>query len=980
MKDYKTLLYLSNKVHNQKNLTDYDLFQHQKRKYIYAAFKTDPDTIILLPKKDQQLNIDEIFVAEIDYDNFIYETNSFGFKQLNKVVVKEDSTFIKIECTDCDFLKNYCLFYKDEATNVILDINPGGILDKYFAAINENDFGVRIYDDSLKFKVWSPPAARIELLFFNANNEIINSDKVFKLEKKDKGVWTTTIKKEQLGDVNFDKIYYQYVVYAYGKVKLALDPYAFSMQTFSSKNEDKIGKAAIIDLKSEKSGKQNEKIYSNITAMANENDLIAYETHIRDFCIDPEQKLNSVKGTFSAFAEKVSYLKNLGVTHVQLMPVMSFYTVNEKDKSFSDKEAKDVNYNWGYDPLSFFSLSGWYSSDVEDPYFRIKEFRLLVNELHKNKIGVILDVVYNHTHIVETFENIAPGCYYRFTSDLKISGHTGAGPSIESRHKMIGKFIIDSLKHWINEYHIDGFRFDLMSFTDHETMDIIRKEAGEAYLQSFPNALILHGEAWVFSDLNTSPHVANKNAAVTKINYPDNLWNFGMFNDIARDAIGGKHNVRGLYNGNLHAQASYATVVTAGLKGFNPGPVPYNKEEFLKEYYSFSDKPSRCVNFISVHDGLTFWDKLNLQLGNYSLEIRARFLRKAMLMLFTSQGKIVLNSGEELFRSKPLSDFDIEANRAYTSDYVQENYGTKFFHENSYCSADFTNMIRWSNLNIHEVVESVNYLKELILIRRSIPALRMTNEKNIKKGLKFITNNKIIAQVQPCNFTSFYDDELSNLKIRFINGPRNEIYYLCGEVHPKANGDNPSINKFYVPFNSEGVGEIVFQKSDIQKFDLTKWGNPNLLDIKLVKTPGDWDTIKTAYSETGNNIISCKAINKEGEVELDLSIRDCKVGIEEYEPEGFMAWHLDNSLEKQLVPDFKKTPFSELLIIHNFSEKEQTIEFANIENPELWKLLADTNRASINTIEIEDDILKIEKNKVTIAEFQSVILAKVISD
>lgn len=981
MKDHKTLLYLSQKVHNQKNLTDYDLIEHQKRNFIFAAYKTEPNSVIVIPKASQKLDLDEIFVAEIDYDNFNLETLSFGFKQLMKATVKEANSLIKIECVDCNFLNNYCIVYKDEIVNIVLDLTVGGILDKYFDASNEKDFGVSIENENLNFKLWSPPAARVELVFYNSKNEILNPDNFFKLNKKEKGVWTISLNKSQLAVEDFDGLFYQYVVYAYGKVKLALDPYAFSMQAFNPNNEDKIGKAAIVDLNSEKAGKLlNEKNYKNSSFMANENDLIAYETHIRDFSIEPNQTQDSKPGTFNAFAEKISYLKNLGITHVQLMPVMSFYTVNEHDKSFSDKDSKVVNYNWGYDPLSFFSLSGWFSSDENDPYFRIKEFRNLVNELHKNKIGVILDVVYNHTHIVETFENVAPGCYYRFTSDLKISGHTGAGPSIETRHKMIRNFIIDSLKHWINEYNIDGFRFDLMSFMDHESIQLIRKEAGAAYSSFNSDSLILQGEAWVFSDLNTSPYATYKNAAITKINYPDNFSNIGIFNDIARDSIGGNHNEKGLYNGNLKLQAAYATVLTAGLKGFNPGAVPYNQSEFQNDYYSFAAQTSQCVNFISVHDGLSFWDKLNLQMGNQNLKTKAMFLRKALLMLFTSQGKILLNSGEELFRSKPLSDFDIEANRAYTSDYVQENYGTKFFHENSYCSADFTNMIRWSNLNIPEVIDCVNYLKELILIRRSIPALRMTKEINIKKGLKFLTTNKLIEKTQASIFNGFNDPDLQSLRIRFLNGPKNEIYYLCGEVHPKGSNDNPVSNKFYVPFNSDGVGEIIFQKSDIERFDFAKWGNPNLLDIKLVKTPGKWDTLDYAYTNSSNNIISHRAINEDGVVEIDLSIKDFKAAVDNFENEEFMIIHLDNTLEKQLAIDIEKTAFSELLIIHNFSDKVHTIELAEIDNPESWKLLANTNRASIKTIQMEEDILKIEKNKVIIAEFQSVILVKVISD
>lgn len=974
MIEYKTLLELSKSTHNQHNLNSYSLFENESNKYIWAVFKTDKNSIIIIPKNSLKLNIEELFIAKIDYDSFDLATQKFGHKNKKKAKIKSfDATSIKIECEDCDFRNNYVIFYKNEIINIILDVEVGGILDKYFYAFNENEFGVRIKNDKIVFKVWSPPAAKIEVILFDSKNNVL--DNRLNLNKLENGIWHGEFSLNQIGIECFDGFYYQYIVYAYGKVKLALDPYAFSMQTFSPYGEDKIGKAAIIDINSKNYiDNASKKCFYNHNFIANENDIVVYELHVRDFTIDPELQINSVAGTFTALTEKISYLKNLGITHVQLMPVMSFYTVDENNKTFSDSNSSSINYNWGYDPLNFFSLSGWYSSNPENPNCRILEFQNLVNELNNNNIGVVLDVVFNHTYIAETFENIAPGCYYRHTKDLKISGHAGVGPVIESRHKMIRKFIIDSLKHWVNIYNVDGFRFDLISFMDHETIIDISNELNKAYSKNFQNSLILLGEAWLFSDLSLSENATSRNSAITKLNYPKNIKNFALFNDIARDSIAGSHYSKGLAAENKEKQAAYATVAAGSLINFTPGNVPYNRHEFINKYFSFADEPTRVLNFISIHDGLTLWDKINLQCGNFDKEKRAEILRKAYILLFTCQGKIILNSGEELLRTKPLAKYDKESSRALTSNVVTEEYGTTFLHENSYSSPDFTNMIRWSKTDNELKTKNIDFLKELIKIRRCLPALRMINRNNIKKGITFISNNYENNKTHV--FSGFDDPELKVLKLKFINGPSNEVYYLTGDVHQKGPNANPMANKYYVPFNSNGIGEIVFLKSDIERFDLEKWGNPQLLDFKLIKTPGSWNTLNYSYSEMGNNIISHRAINNENTVEINLSIKDFSTGVDDIEYEDFMAWHINNKLENSTYKDFKKYNYSEIIVVHNFSNKSQIIETDFILKPQDWKLLCNNNRASIDTIDYDDSVLIIRENEIVVAAFQSLIIAK----
>jgi pullulanase len=973
-------------VHNMATLDQYDLFGNTNH-LLLNAFLTSPKEIILTFGGAAKLSAGDLEIYEWDYAHFDVFSQRYILINQQTPEFSQQGNQVKIALKSWNISANYVIKYRKEWINVFLDPALGGILDTTFNASSQHDFGVSFVAKGLMFKVWSPPAAKIEVLLFDKNKQPIITENPLWMNKDSNGVFLLNVTPEMVVGINsFDGLFYQYRVAAYGKIKLALDPYSFSMASFSPDGVDKIGKTAIVSMNNKQSIPADfSKKYSNGKFMANEADLVAYEVHIRDFTVQPGVVQSEVSGTYKGAISKIDYLKQLGITHVQLLPVMNFYTVEETNRSFSDSNAQKSNYNWGYDPHNYFALEGWFSTDPANPYTRIKEYRELVQALHNKGIGVIMDVVYNHTYLAETFENIAPGCYYRLTSDLKISGHSGAGPSLECRRLMVRKLIVESLQFFIKQYHIDGFRFDLMGFFDHETIRIIRQEVGKSYNPKNPNELILQGEAWVFSDLDTSIISVDKNTATTKINHPKENLNLGFFNDSSRDSYAGTADHRGFIQGNYAEIDRVASGIVGGVKGFNLGPVSFNNDRFKNSYNLFAEFPTSCLNYLSVHDGLTLWDKINLLYSDSSGLIRARQMRMASAMLFTSQGKIILQAGDEFLRTKPLAKFDKERNRALTSNWINEEEGTTFFHENSYCSNDFTNMIRWNRLNDEYAPiarQMVEYYKGLILMRRAIPALRLQSPESVKKAIQFIPSTPHIATTNPSYFTDFSDNRLTELTLTFIHGPANQTYYLAGEIHRKGVNANPVENPFMVHFDAQGVAKISFNKKQIEQFDMGKWGDGISLNIKLVKNMGGWETISSAYSDSGHNVIMIQGVHSDGSATIDLAIENNWVGIPTSLNEPWIAYMIDNTLEKKVSKSIPKVKFSKILVIHNAGDNASEIPVKEINDPTQWHVIVDANTAGITPLNYSEitkigftDVL-ISKGKVVIPARSSAVIVK----
>lgn len=977
-------------VHNQSNLHEYDLFASGSNGYIKQALLISPGVIEVITGDTMLPEPHELFISEIDYSQNDYLTGEFNLINQRQANLYLDNNRIFIQVDDFNDSKNYTIIFRNSRITVFLDPAPGGILDTHFNASDISEFGVRLRKNKTYFKLWSPPAGRVELQLFHPDGTPLVSSAPLEMKKGKKGVWTLELKSLNHCESGLEGMFYQYHVFAYGKKYVALDPFAFSMAQFNPDGDDTIGKGAVVRMDSPLSKPEKfVKSYSNVKAIASMNDLIIWEMHVRDCTSEPGTVAPGNTGTYLGCIEKIPYIKELGITHVQCMPVMKFYTINEADRCFSGKETQQINYNWGYDPLHFFTPEGWFSTDSTDPYTRIKELRSLIQSFHDNEIGVILDVVYNHTHIVETLENLAPGCYYRLDGHMKISGHTGAGPSLESRRPMVRKLIIESLLHFIREYHVDGFRFDLMNFMDHETMLMIKDQICKAYDPVHPDSLILQGEAWMFSDLNISTDASGSEAAITKLNHPEQLINMGIFNDTARDAFGGSHSTPGFAAGNLQLLPKAATAVAGGVRNFNPGPVSFNHEEFHDPYALYAHSSSNCVNFLSVHDGFTLWDKINLSMPGASFLQKTHAMRMAALMLFTSLGKIILHAGDEILRNKPVSEYEKEMHRTMTAEGIIPTESVCCFHENSYCSADFTNMIRWSQLkneNSEFARDMLEYFQGLIRMRRSFSAFRSEPHGQNSSNLKFLTSQTFLTNEMPSFYKSFSDERLKKLTIRFVNGPVNETMYLAGEVHPRGQNDNPENNLFIVHFDQNGHGEISFQREQIDQFDLQKWGNEHQLDIKLVKQRGNWDTLSGAYSESGNNSIDIRTVHSNGIVTIDLAIRDyCALpGI--YENDPYLAYIMDNDPSQPNSPGFTNAPYNKLIVVHNPSGADAEVPIPEIDHPEQWIVITDACSAGITPLEYSpvqkkgSTRIRIMKGKVCVPAKNAAVIVRCASD
>ncbi|PIF06066.1 MAG: type I pullulanase [Draconibacterium sp.] len=436
-------------------------------------------------------------------------------------------------------------------------------------------------------------------------------------------------------------------------------------------------------------------------------DAIIYELHVRDFSISSDSGMVN-KGKFLAFTESetktddgiytgLSHLKELGITHVHLLPVNDFFTV--------DEGKPDEKYNWGYNPLHFNALEGMYSTNPYDGALRIKEFKALVQALHSEGIGVILDVVYNHTYFAKesVLNQTVPGYFYRQKSDGSFSNASGCGNEIATEREMVRKYIVDSLSYWLEEFHVDGFRFDLMGIYDLETMKIIQSD-----LNKKVKGLILYGEGWA---ADQSPLPEHDRAVKYNIGQ---LPGIATFNDDFRDALKGNHGVKkskGFVSGR---QLGEETVKFGIIAATQHPQIVYDYVEPSK--LSWARSPEQCVNYVSCHDNYTLWDKLKFSFSNVADEDMRKMVKLAGALLLTSQGIPFLHGGVDFCR-------------------------TKGGNGNSYKSPDAVNQIDWSRKK--QYYDVFEYYKKLIALRKAHPALRLTSTEAISNYLKFCINYQL---------------------------------------------------------------------------------------------------------------------------------------------------------------------------------------------------------------------------------------------
>lgn len=457
-------------------------------------------------------------------------------------------------------------------------------------------------------------------------------------------------------------------------------------------------------------------------------DLIIYEMHHRDFSIDASSGLVN-KGKFVALTEQkaIKHLKELGVNAVHILPSYDFASIDESNTT-------TPQYNWGYDPLNYNVPEGSYSFDAEQPTRRILEFKQMVQALHKAGIRVILDVVYNHTFDIEggNFDRTFPKAYYRYTADGKPSNGSGCGNETASEKPLMRQFMLESMKYWVNEYHIDGFRVDLMGIHDIETMNLIRKE-----LTAIDPNIFIYGEGWT---AGTCAYPTEKLALKAHIKQMPGI---AAFSDELRDALRGpfSDNKQAAFLGGL---AGFEESIKAGITGMIAHPqVDYTKVNYTKE--AWAKEPTQMISYISCHDDMCLVDRLKASIPEvaYDMDALIRLNLLAQTAVFTTQGIPFMLSGEEMLRDK------------------------KGVH-NSYNSPDEINHLDWNNLKKYPQVFA--YYKGLIQMRKAHPAFRLGSAELVRKHLEFLPTQDCLVAFRLKNHAG--GDKWNNIYV-VLNGSSN---------------------------------------------------------------------------------------------------------------------------------------------------------------------------------------------------------------
>lgn len=658
--------------------------------------------------------------AENAKDGFkVIDQDGNGYELLNVFATTESqvtSTFNINMQEPLDLSNSYHIYSETYGT---IDVGYGEVystsdFENQFTYTG-NDLGANWSKDSTTFKVWSPTASKVILNLYEDGTDSIAYKKV-DMEKGEAGVWSVKVD----GDLN--KVYYTYSFTNAGETKEAVDLYARTTGVNGKRG-------MVIDLST-----TNPEGWSDDKrpTLKSQTDAAIYELHIRDFSIDESSGVKN-KGKYLGLTEKgtknatgqstcLDYLVELGITHVQIMPMYD-YSPNSVDETKLDK----AQFNWGYDPYNYNVPEGSYSTDPYNGEVRINEMKQMIQALHKENIGVIMDVVYNHTaETANSYFNITvPDYYYRISEDGKYSNGSGCGNEVASERAMVRKYIVDSVVYWASEYHIDGFRFDLMGCLDIETMNAIRTALNEV-----DPSIIIYGEGWSGGGcaLSESLRGLKKNTHL--------MEGVGAFSDDIRDGLKG-------------------SVFDAKDKGFATGKE--GQEERIKsgviaatDYPSinwegtgtdvkapWAGAPTQTINYVSCHDNNTLWDVINTSNADDTMEDKVKMNKLAASVVYTAQGVPFMLSGEEILRTKPNAN------------------GTGFDH-NSYKSSDETNSIKWDTLNDETTADVLAYYKGLISFRKTHAGLRMTTAEDIQKNLKFldVSDANVIAYVienQPNN-------------------------------------------------------------------------------------------------------------------------------------------------------------------------------------------------------------------------------------
>ncbi len=547
------------------------------------------------------------------------------------------------------------------------------------------DLGLTYSPTHTVLKVWSPTATAAEWILYekDAGGDPLGS---YALEKQAQGVWQGALAGNQKGK------YYSLRVQINGKWSDEIvDPYVRATGANGKRGQ-------ILDMQeTDPAGWKSDRS----PAFAHKTDAIIYELHVRDASIHPSSGIRQ-KGKYLGLTERgtknpagqstgLDHLAELGITHVHLLPVFDFYSVDETHP--------DKKYNWGYDPQNYNVPEGSYATNPHDGAVRIREFKQLVQALHQRGIRVVMDVVYNHTALTEgsNFNQLVPGYYYRQDEKGGFSNASACGNETASERPMFRKFMLESMRYWVEEYHIDGFRVDLMGIHDIETMNRISDE-----LHRIKPDILLYGEGWT---AGKSPLPEDQRALKAHAHRLDRI---AVFSDDIRDAIKGSvfdHHDKGFVSGKAGMESSIRFGVVASL--------PHNQVDASKVIYAkqaYAAQPHHTITYAECHDNHVLSDKLSISVADRSDSLQAEMHRLALGILLTSQGIVFLHAGTEFRRTKK---------------------GV----ENSYESPDSINAIDWNNKS--QYTEFFQYVRALIQLRKQHASFRFSDPQTLIRSIRF---------------------------------------------------------------------------------------------------------------------------------------------------------------------------------------------------------------------------------------------------
>ncbi|MDO5400370.1 MAG: type I pullulanase [Eubacteriales bacterium] len=570
------------------------------------------------------------------------------------------------------------------------------------------DLGALWSPGQTAFRLWAPTAQEATVGLYRSGDA--NADDLLAqipMQPDEKGTWTA------VGQGNLNGLYYTYRVLVEGKMVEACDPYARTTGVNGQR-------AMVIDLKATDpegwDADRNPHDGQPIT------DAVIYELHLRDLSMHSSSKIRH-KGKFLGLTETgrktpgghatgLDYIRNLGVTHVHLLPVF--------DYGYTDESRRLPQFNWGYDPENFNVPEGSYATDPCNGAVRVREMKQMVKALHDSGLSVVMDVVYNHVYDAGTFcvNKIVPGYFSRGDSNGSCCGNDTA-----SERSMVRKYIVDSVLYWADEYHIDGFRFDLVGLLDvgtiHEIMETVHK---------FHPGVIFYGEGWNMRTQLTKPGcdlAVQENA--------HRLPGFAFFSDTIRDLLRG-------------------SVFSFTDPGYVTGG--YCTREALDASFMgmprWAASPSQCVNYVSCHDNHTLFDRITLAAPEAPFPVRVRMNNLAAAFVLLSQGVPFMQAGEELLRTKP---------------------GKKGqFDHNSYRSSDRVNAIKWNTLDKEEYQKNLSYYQGLIRFRKAHPSLRLGTREAVWQAVHPVRHDN-------SHVAAYHIDERTHEIFVIFNADAGDIFF-----------------------------------------------------------------------------------------------------------------------------------------------------------------------------------------------------------